>query len=81
VIDDLPYHVPLSELWLGTHPSGEAQVKIDNNWSESLTAHIARNPADILGSYNVSNWGNQLPFLLKVRHFILCRKIAKFFYA
>lgn len=55
-------NTPYAELWIGTHPSGDALIK-DNN--ETLKHYLEKNSSS-LGLPIINNFGGSLPFLLKV---------------
>ena len=54
---------PRAELWFGAHPKGAARVA---GREQSLDALIAADPARWLGTTVVREFGDRLPFLLKV---------------
>jgi mannose-6-phosphate isomerase len=56
---------PEAELWLGAHPNGPAEVRVDARW-ERLDALVERNAEALLGAPSLAAFGRRLPFLLKV---------------
>lgn len=58
-----PSGAPQAELWLGAHPKGAARIV---GQEEQLDAWIAANPTIWLGKTVAREFGEQLPFLLKV---------------
>ncbi|HHH49564.1 MAG TPA: mannose-6-phosphate isomerase, class I, partial [Saprospiraceae bacterium] len=56
---------PFAELWMGTHPRGEASVEL-NHQNIPLSTFIQTNPKTLLGETVVEKFGEQLPFLFKV---------------
>lgn len=52
---------PIAELWYGAHPGGPSQIG-----DESLAEHIAAAPEQQLGHRVHSEFGERLPFLLKI---------------
>uniref|UniRef100_A0A8C6GQF2 Mannose-6-phosphate isomerase n=1 Tax=Mus spicilegus TaxID=10103 RepID=A0A8C6GQF2_MUSSI len=61
ISEDKPY----AELWMGTHPRGDAKI-LDNRISQkTLGQWIAENP-DCLGSKVKNTFNGKLPFLFKV---------------
>lgn len=56
---------PEAELWLGAHPADPAYLETSSG-AESLLDVVAADPAGQLGSASVAEFGDQLPFLLKV---------------
>jgi mannose-6-phosphate isomerase len=56
---------PEAELWIGTHPSGESTLA-DHPVGSTLRNVILTDPAQSLGPNIVSEYGPDLPFLLKV---------------
>lgn len=54
-----------AELWLGTHPSGPSSILSQCSRSENLESWIKNNP-HCLGTDVISQFGEKLPFLLKV---------------
>ena len=54
---------PQGELWMGTHPMGEASLLMDET---SLSAYIKSHPIEVLGESHIQRFGVELPFLLKV---------------
>uniref|UniRef100_S4RGG1 Mannose-6-phosphate isomerase n=1 Tax=Petromyzon marinus TaxID=7757 RepID=S4RGG1_PETMA len=56
---------PYAELWMGTHPKGDAQIRDDRVQPPTLSQWIAAHP-DSLGSKVRDRFGDQLPFLFKV---------------
>lgn len=59
---------PYAELWLGDHPNGCADVLEINGQQvvTSLSNLLLNSSEDILGADVVNQFGNRLPFLLKV---------------
>ena len=51
---------PQAEYWLGAHPGGPAQMG-----NKTLLEVIKEHP-DVVGAHNVSTYGPQLPFLMKI---------------
>ncbi|HHH50181.1 MAG TPA: mannose-6-phosphate isomerase, class I [Saprospiraceae bacterium] len=56
---------PFAELWMGTHPRGEARVNKDHQ-NMPLSELIKNNPITLLGESVIEKFGEQLPFLFKV---------------
>lgn len=56
---------PEAELWLGAHPNGPAEVRVDGRW-ERLDVLIERSGDVLLGADAIGRFGRRLPFLLKV---------------
>lgn len=56
---------PQAELWLGAHPGGSSQVRLEQG-SVPLVDAIAAQPEALLGAPVVAAFGPRLPFLLKV---------------
>jgi len=56
---------PQAELWMGTHPQGISQIKVNDNWI-SLETFIANDSEKVLGKRIASQSGNKLPFLFKI---------------
>lgn len=56
---------PEAELWLGAHPADPAYLETGGG-AESLLEVVAADPAGQLGAASVAEFGDQLPFLLKV---------------
>ncbi|SLI10050.1 Probable mannose-6-phosphate isomerase ManA [Mycobacteroides abscessus subsp. bolletii] len=56
---------PEAELWLGAHPADPAYLETGGG-AESLLEAVAADPAGQLGAASVAEFGDQLPFLLKV---------------
>jgi mannose-6-phosphate isomerase len=54
---------PQGELWMGTHPMGEASLLIEET---PLTQYIESHPVEVLGESHITRFGHELPFLLKV---------------
>ena len=54
---------PTAELWLGDHPKGPATLTGGNG---TLAEHIGADPARHLGPKTVAQFGERLPYLLKV---------------
>jgi mannose-6-phosphate isomerase len=61
-----PSDAPEAELWLGTHPRGEARVVLASGASVMLAAWIEAEPAGVLGEAVLARHGARLPFLLKL---------------
>jgi len=59
-----PKDLPFAELWLGAHPKGSAKVGSESA-QEDLEALIRAKP-EMLGKKIRQNFGDTLPFLLKV---------------
>jgi len=57
-------NVPYAELWMGDHPNGESIVVLDENTTEPISVHIAKNRKKVLGAAE-PRW-EHLPFLFKV---------------
>ncbi|MBN7435828.1 mannose-6-phosphate isomerase, class I [Mycobacteroides abscessus] len=56
---------PEAELWLGAHPADPAYLATGGG-AESLLEVVAADPTGQLGAASVAEFGDQLPFLLKV---------------
>lgn len=56
---------PEAELWLGAHPADPAYLETGGG-AESLLEVVAADPIGQLGAASVAEFGDQLPFLLKV---------------
>lgn len=56
---------PCAELWLGAHPKGVSEIKIDKKWMP-LDDFIQKDPRVILGQKSVQYFGESLPFLFKI---------------
>ncbi|MFT9533621.1 mannose-6-phosphate isomerase, class I [Mycobacteroides abscessus subsp. abscessus] len=56
---------PEAELWLGAHPADPAYLETGGD-AESLLEVVAADPTGQLGAASVAEFGDQLPFLLKV---------------
>lgn len=56
---------PEAELWLGAHPADPAYLETGGG-AESLLEVVAADPTGQLGAASVAEFGDQLPFLLKV---------------
>jgi mannose-6-phosphate isomerase len=61
----VPSTHPEAELWLGAHPGDPARVVTDDG-TESLLDVLASDPARQLGEQNIEDFGERLPFLLKL---------------
>lgn len=61
----VPSPRPEAELWLGAHPHGQAEARVEGRW-EPLGALIERAAEAVLGPSVHSLHGPRLPFLLKV---------------
>ncbi|QNG19436.1 mannose-6-phosphate isomerase, class I [Rhodococcus triatomae] len=61
----VPTAHPEAELWLGAHPAGPARVVTDEG-PRSLLEVVRENPARELGSRSLEDFGDRLPFLLKL---------------
>ena len=61
----VPGITPAAELWMGVHPKGSSEVRLNSEWL-SLVEVIERNPGPILGKKVAERFQNQLPFLFKV---------------
>jgi len=57
-----PTAEPEAELWMGTHPGGPSQIASDRNLREL----VAADPATTLGPRVRAEFGDGLPFLLKL---------------
>ena len=58
-----PSPVPQAELWIGAHPDDPSRLAGSD---VRLDAHLAANPAGLLGPDSLAAFGPRLPFLLKV---------------
>ncbi|NIZ46836.1 mannose-6-phosphate isomerase, class I [Entomospira nematocerorum] len=58
-------NIPQAELWMGTHPNGTSFTEV-NNTLISLQDLIQTDPQFFLGKDHISQYGEELPFLLKV---------------
>ncbi|MCE6997960.1 mannose-6-phosphate isomerase, class I [Saccharothrix sp. S26] len=58
-----PSAVPQAELWVGAHPDDPSRLA---DCDVALDAHLAANPAGLLGPASLAAFGPRLPFLLKV---------------
>ncbi|MFI9010112.1 mannose-6-phosphate isomerase, class I [Actinosynnema sp. NPDC053489] len=58
-----PSPVPQAELWVGAHPDDPSRLA---GCDVRLDAHLAANPAGLLGPDSLAAFGPRLPFLLKV---------------
>ncbi|MFJ6672052.1 mannose-6-phosphate isomerase, class I [Actinosynnema sp. NPDC091369] len=58
-----PSAVPQAELWVGAHPDDPSRLA---GCDVALDAHLAANPAGLLGPDSLAAFGPRLPFLLKV---------------
>lgn len=56
---------PFAELWMGTHPRGMSTIFTEEE-SIALADFIARDAVSILGEKVIAQFGEQLPFLLKI---------------
>ena len=56
---------PYAELWMGAHPSNSSTIEVEDKLLP-LHALIRRFPAEILGKDLKNQFGQQLPFMLKV---------------
>lgn len=56
---------PEAELWLGAHPADPAYLETGGG-AESLLEVVSADPTGQLGAASVAEFGDQLPFLLKV---------------
>lgn len=61
----VPSAHPEAELWLGAHP-GDPAVVVTDHGRESLLEVLRRDPSGQLGEQNVADFGERLPFLLKL---------------
>ncbi|MDO3108830.1 mannose-6-phosphate isomerase, class I [Mycobacteroides abscessus] len=61
----MPTPHPEAELWLGAHPADPAYLETGGG-AESLLEVVAADPTGQLGAASVAEFGDQLPFLLKV---------------
>ncbi|ETJ97000.1 mannose-6-phosphate isomerase, class I [Propionimicrobium sp. BV2F7] len=55
---------PDAEYWLGTHPSSPTQITVDGKTSD-LRTYLANNPG-LLGNKIRDEFGNELPYLVKI---------------
>uniref|UniRef100_UPI00358F1A9F mannose-6-phosphate isomerase isoform X2 n=1 Tax=Myxine glutinosa TaxID=7769 RepID=UPI00358F1A9F len=62
---DIAHDQPYAELWMGTHPKGEAQIADDRIRPSKLSHWIVDN-AQCLGERVQARFGDKLPFLFKV---------------
>ncbi len=60
-----PQEQPFAELWMGTHPRGDAQLFMEEE-QISLSDYIASDPKGILGEKVATQFKNSLPFLFKI---------------
>src|SRR5262249_26312874 len=60
-----PADGPEAELWLGAHPQAPSEL-IEERAAVPLTAAIAADPVGLLGSPVVAEFGERLPYLMKV---------------
>lgn len=58
-----PSPAPQAELWVGAHPDDPSRLA---GCDVPLDAHLAANPAGLLGPDSLAAFGPRLPFLLKV---------------
>ncbi|MBY8848359.1 mannose-6-phosphate isomerase, class I [Saccharothrix longispora] len=58
-----PSPTPQAELWVGAHPDDPSRLA---GCGVPLDAHLAANPAGLLGPASLAAFGPRLPFLLKV---------------
>ncbi len=58
-------HIPMAELWFGSHPKGSSYVTVGAS-KYSLREVIAAFPRQVLGARVVDQFGPDLPFLFKV---------------
>ena len=58
---------PYAELWMGTHPNGPSLLKTDGE-ATTLKEHISGDKS-ALGEESRARFGDDLPFLFKVREF------------
>ncbi|MEV8442874.1 mannose-6-phosphate isomerase, class I [Actinosynnema sp. NPDC051121] len=58
-----PSAVPQAELWVGAHPDDPSRLA---GCDVPLDAHLAADPAGLLGPDSLAAFGPRLPFLLKV---------------
>jgi mannose-6-phosphate isomerase len=56
---------PQAELWMGAHPSAPSEVRDGAGWI-TLGDWIRRDAVDVLGAGVVGEYGEELPFLLKL---------------
>lgn len=56
---------PIAELWMGAHPSAPSTI-IDGNLRRPLDSVINKEPELYLGKACISNFGEHLPYLLKI---------------
>jgi mannose-6-phosphate isomerase len=54
-----------AELWMGTHPTAPSEIIVDRIGA-SLLETVSRYPNEILGENVIRDFGERLPFLLKV---------------
>jgi len=62
---DAEENVPYAEYWIGIHPKAPSEILIDNK-KVLLTEILAKHPSEILGNRIIKEFGNTLPFLLKI---------------
>jgi mannose-6-phosphate isomerase len=56
---------PQAELWMGTHPQGISQIKLNDQWI-GLERYISNNPDAVLGKRIARQYDNKLPYLFKI---------------
>ena len=56
---------PWAELWLGAHPKGVSEIKVDEKWVR-LDDFIQKDPLATLGKKSIQHLGENLPFLFKI---------------
>lgn len=57
---------PMAEVWYGAHPSDPSTVVDERGGQTTLDRLIDADPARLLGSRSVSEFGETLPFLMKL---------------
>uniref|UniRef100_A0A8C4NKL1 Mannose-6-phosphate isomerase n=1 Tax=Eptatretus burgeri TaxID=7764 RepID=A0A8C4NKL1_EPTBU len=62
---DIAHDQPYAELWMGTHPKGEAEIA-DDHIRPSKLSHWILDNAQCLGECVHARFGAKLPFLFKV---------------
>ena len=62
----VPTAQPEAELWMGAHQSAPSGVTLPGGGHTTLDALIAADPVGELGQESVAQFGERLPFLLKV---------------
>ena len=63
--EPVPAPRPQAELWMGAHPVAPSEVQHDSGWMP-LGDWIRNDPTEVLGAAVVGEFGDELPFLLKL---------------